>query len=55
MLAFGDFPFVEGAKVAGFHPGLVALIPNLAIAVAGSTLLPRKVRARADSLERTNQ
>lgn len=54
MLAFGDFPFVEGAKVAGFHPGLVALIPNLAIAVAGSALLLRKVRARADSLERTN-
>ena len=54
MLAFGDFPFVEGAKVAGFHPGLVALIPNLAIAVAGSTLLSHKVRARADSLETTS-
>ena len=39
LLAFGGFDFVEGGKIAGFHPGLVALIPNFAIAVIGSVAL----------------
>jgi SSS family solute:Na+ symporter len=36
LLAFGNFDFVHNGKVEGFHPGLIALIPNLAIAVIGS-------------------
>ena len=36
VLAFVELPFVVKGKVYGFHPGLVALIPNLAIAVVGS-------------------
>lgn len=36
LLAFVPLPFVERGKVWGFHPGLVALVPNLAIAVLGS-------------------
>ena len=43
VLAFGQFDFVAGGKIAGFHPGLVALIPNLAIAVIGSVALHRRV------------
>jgi len=43
VLAFGQFDFVAGGKIAGFHPGLVALIPNLAIAVIGSIALHRRV------------
>ncbi|MEQ8662582.1 MAG: sodium:solute symporter family protein [Gammaproteobacteria bacterium] len=38
LLAFLDLPFTARGKVMGFHPGLVALVPNLAIAVAGSLL-----------------
>jgi SSS family solute:Na+ symporter/sodium/pantothenate symporter len=38
-LAFGGFEFVQNGKVAGFHPGLVALLPNLTIAIAGSNWL----------------
>ena len=40
-LAFGDFPFTERGKVMGFHPGLVALLPNLLIAVLGSRRAPQ--------------
>ncbi|MDA0822599.1 MAG: sodium:solute symporter family protein [Proteobacteria bacterium] len=36
LLAFGGFEFVHKGKVAGFHPGLVALLPNLGFAVMGS-------------------
>ena len=36
LLAFGEFEFVHKGKVAGFHPGLVAVVPNLAIALIGS-------------------
>ena len=36
VLAFVELPFVIKGKIFGFHPGLVALIPNLAIAVGGS-------------------
>jgi solute:Na+ symporter, SSS family len=36
VLAFGDLSFVDRGKVYGFHPGLVAVIPNLAIAAIGS-------------------
>lgn len=35
-LAFGDFSFTSRGKVSGFHPGLVGLVPNLAVAVLGS-------------------
>ena len=38
-LAFGGFEFVQNGKVAGFHPGLVALLPNLTIAIVGSKWL----------------
>ncbi len=40
-LAFGDFDFVERGKVAGFHAGLVALVPNSLIACGGSMLTKR--------------
>lgn len=40
-LAFGDFEFVSRGKVFGFHPGLVGLLPNLAVAVVGSLVLGR--------------
>jgi Na+/proline symporter len=43
LLAFGGFDFVQKGKIAGFHPGLVAVLPNLAIAILGS----RWVNARA--------
>ena len=36
LIAFGGFEFVHKGKVAGFHPGLVSLIPNLIIAIVGS-------------------
>jgi len=36
LMAFGSFEFVHKGKVAGFHPGLIALIPNLIIAIVGS-------------------
>jgi SSS family solute:Na+ symporter len=36
LLALLDLPFTARGKVYGFHPGLVALLPNLAIAVGGS-------------------
>ncbi|MCB1745799.1 MAG: sodium:solute symporter family protein [Gammaproteobacteria bacterium] len=39
-LAFADLPFTSRGKVWGFHPGLVALLPNLLIAVAGSLWWP---------------
>jgi len=40
LLAFLDLPFTAGGKVMGIHPGLVALLPNLAVAVAGSLRVP---------------
>ncbi len=40
-LAFADFSFAARGKVQGFHPGLVALLPNLAIAIGGSLLAGR--------------
>ena len=43
LLAFGGFDFVVGGKIAGFHPGLVALVPNFAIAVIGSVALQRRI------------
>ena len=36
VLAFVELPFVVKGKLYGFHPGLIALIPNLLIAVFGS-------------------
>ena len=35
-LAFGGFDFVQNGKIYGFHPGLIGLLFNLAIAVLGS-------------------
>jgi SSS family solute:Na+ symporter/sodium/pantothenate symporter len=43
-LAFGGFEFVVRGKVGGFHPGLVALVANLAVAVGGSLLAVRASR-----------
>ncbi len=40
LLAFLELPFTAGGKVMGVHPGLVALVPNLVIAVAGSLRAP---------------
>jgi len=34
--AFGNFDFVVDGKIAGFHPGLYALVINMVIAVTGS-------------------
>lgn len=41
-LAFGGFDFVQNGKVYGFHPGLIGLLFNLAIAVIGSVWLNKK-------------
>ena len=41
-LAFVDFEFVKNGKIAGFHPGVIALCPNLAIVLFGSLLLGNK-------------
>ena len=45
-LAFGDFDFVVKGKVFGFHPGLVALLPNLVVALGGSFLLRRNKQSQ---------
>ena len=39
VLVFGDFSFVHKGKIAGFHAGLVALLPNIAIATIGSVAI----------------
>ena len=36
VLAFYDFSFTQKGKVYGFHPGLIAIIPNVFIAIIGS-------------------
>lgn len=36
LLAYADLNFVEREKVFGFHPGLVGLMPNLAVCILGS-------------------
>lgn len=41
-LVFGNFDFVIGGKVFGFHPGLYGLTANLLIVILGSYLLRRK-------------
>ena len=46
LLAFGGFEFVHNGKIAGFHPGLVALIANFAIAVIGSMWVDRRAPDR---------
>ena len=40
-----DFDFVENGKIAGFHPGVVAVVPNLIIATVGSFALKGVNRA----------
>jgi len=40
LLAFLELPFTAAGKVMGIHPGLIALVPNLTIAVAGSLRAP---------------
>ena len=42
VLAFAGFEFVHKGKVAGFHPGLVALLPNMLVVICGSYLLNRR-------------
>lgn len=42
LLAFGGFDFVQNGKVYGFHPGLIGLLFNLAIAIIGSYRLDGK-------------
>lgn len=42
VLAYGGFDFVENGKVFGFHPGLVALVPNLSIAIIVSLALQQR-------------
>lgn len=42
VLAFGDFSFAINGKIYGFHPGLIALIPNLLIAISMSLYLDRR-------------
>jgi SSS family transporter len=44
LLAFGPFDFVVAGKVWGFHPGLVGLAANAAIAVLGSVWLGSRER-----------
>ncbi len=39
VLAFGNFDFVKNGKIAGFHPGVVSVVPNLIIAIVGSMVL----------------
>lgn len=45
LIAFGGFDFVNHGKVWGFHPGLVALIPNLLVALIGSRFAARRPAA----------
>ena len=45
ILAFGNFDFVVNGKVAGFHPGVIAIGPNLIIATVGSLTLSKINRA----------
>ena len=40
IIPFGGFEFVTKGKVFGFHPGLLALLPNLTIALVGSYYWP---------------
>jgi len=44
LLAFGGFDFVHNGKISGFHPGLIGLVANLAIAVVGSYMVGRHKR-----------
>jgi len=39
LLAYGGFDFVQQGKIYGFHPGLIGLLINIAIAVIGSCML----------------
>ncbi len=41
-LAYGGFSFVQGGKIAGFHPGLFGLLINLFISVAGSLYINKR-------------
>ena len=45
LLAFGEFEFVQEGKAAGFHPSLIALAPNLGIAILGSHWMCGRRRA----------
>jgi SSS family solute:Na+ symporter/sodium/pantothenate symporter len=44
LLAFAGFDFVHNGKIAGFHPGLIALVANLAIAIIGSYMVRSRKR-----------
>lgn len=39
IIPFGGFEFVSKGKIFGFHPGLIALLPNMSIAILGSLYL----------------
>ncbi len=41
-LAYGEFDFVQGGKIYGFHPGLAGLVLNLAVAVLGTWCINKK-------------
>ena len=41
-LAYGGFSFVQNGKVYGFHPGLIGLMINIFIAIAGSCLTSKR-------------
>lgn len=43
-LAYGGFDFVQNGKVYGFHPGLIGLLFNLALAVGGSLWMTKAQR-----------
>ncbi len=42
VLAFGDFSFASKGKIYGLHPGLIALVPNILLAVTVSLVLNRR-------------
>ncbi len=42
LLAFGDLSFVEKGKFFGFHPGVIAVIPNLTITILLSVWFNRR-------------
>jgi solute:Na+ symporter, SSS family len=41
-LAYGGFSFVQHGKIAGFHPGILGLLLNLFISVAGSLYINKR-------------
>jgi Na+/proline symporter len=46
ILAYGDLTFVNNGKVFNFHPGVVAVIPNLTITILLSLWFNRRLVAK---------